>query len=322
MLVRSSPAAVRISASQTLKLIQKKNWSMIQAVNLFKTLLPSCVHASCLRACWLRGSWSGKNLLMRKLSPKHAWSLLLGPPDMQGQVFPSMDSMSFDPPEGSAGRRRQLVLSLDEKRPPLRQKGSSGLAWGAILWLSSLDEFLVHNRAEYGHTMGICVVENKKHIWKHLVKYIFHRSQHETSKTSVHHPPEKDTPLPSKTPLVWSQLFEGPEHFGPSSHTRQVMSRVEAFRDINPRSLLRELRTDIAMAVDDSFPLVYGLADKNIITDQLLKVSEYALTMADENVSSFFSGFSIFIPPFSPEKVFLEIILLFRSPDLLIGMSY
>uniref|UniRef100_UPI0037E780A0 autoimmune regulator n=1 Tax=Semicossyphus pulcher TaxID=241346 RepID=UPI0037E780A0 len=49
------------------------------------------------------------------------------------------------------------------------------------------------------------------------------------------------------------------------------MSRVEAFRDTNLRSLLRELRTDIAMAINDPFPLVYGLADKNIITDQLLK---------------------------------------------------
>uniref|UniRef100_A0A3Q1IC90 HSR domain-containing protein n=1 Tax=Anabas testudineus TaxID=64144 RepID=A0A3Q1IC90_ANATE len=49
------------------------------------------------------------------------------------------------------------------------------------------------------------------------------------------------------------------------------MSRVEAFRDTNLRSLLRELRTDIAMAVDDAFPLVYGLADKNIITEQQLK---------------------------------------------------
>ncbi|KAM9349917.1 autoimmune regulator [Symphorus nematophorus] len=49
------------------------------------------------------------------------------------------------------------------------------------------------------------------------------------------------------------------------------MSRVEAFRDTNLRSLLRELRTDIAMAVDDPFPLIYGLADKNVITDQLLK---------------------------------------------------
>lgn len=42
--------------------------------------------------------------------------------------------------------------------------------------------------------------------------------------------------------------------------------------DTNLRSLLRELRTDIAMAVDDPFPIVYGLADKNIIPDQLLKV--------------------------------------------------
>ncbi|KAM9323136.1 autoimmune regulator [Pholidichthys leucotaenia] len=49
------------------------------------------------------------------------------------------------------------------------------------------------------------------------------------------------------------------------------MSRVEAFKEANLRSLLRELRTDIAMAVDDPFPLVYGLADKNIITEQLLK---------------------------------------------------
>ncbi|KAM3604963.1 uncharacterized protein V6R79_018800 [Siganus canaliculatus] len=49
------------------------------------------------------------------------------------------------------------------------------------------------------------------------------------------------------------------------------MTRVEAFRDTSLRSLLRELRTDIAMAVDDPFPLVYGLADKNIITEQQLK---------------------------------------------------
>lgn len=50
------------------------------------------------------------------------------------------------------------------------------------------------------------------------------------------------------------------------------MSRVEAFRDTNLQDLLKELRTDIAMAVNDSFPLVYGLADKNIITDQVMKV--------------------------------------------------
>lgn len=48
---------------------------------------------------------------------------------------------------------------------------------------------------------------------------------------------------------------------------------MEDFKDTNLRSLLRQLRTDIAMAVDDSFPLVFGLADKNIITDQLQKVN-------------------------------------------------
>lgn len=74
------------------------------------------------------------------------------------------------------------------------------------------------------------------------------------------------------------------------------MSRVEAFRDTNLRSLLRELRTDIAMAVDDPFPLVYGLVDKKIITDQLLKVrkeiwkSEFRLEM-----SALFTCFSILI---------------------------
>lgn len=51
---------------------------------------------------------------------------------------------------------------------------------------------------------------------------------------------------------------------------------MEEFREANLRSLLKQLRTDIAMAVDDSFPLVHGLADKNIITDQLQKVSEPA----------------------------------------------
>ncbi|XP_071347960.1 autoimmune regulator [Trachinotus anak] len=66
-------------------------------------------------------------------------------------------------------------------------------------------------------------------------------------------------------------MSSGPGHFVSHLHTKRIMSRVEAFRDTNLRSLLRELRTDIAMAVDDPFPLVYGLADKNIITDQLLK---------------------------------------------------
>lgn len=50
------------------------------------------------------------------------------------------------------------------------------------------------------------------------------------------------------------------------------MSRVETFRDTSLRCRLRELRTDIAMSVDDTFPLVHGLADKNIISDQQFKV--------------------------------------------------
>lgn len=51
---------------------------------------------------------------------------------------------------------------------------------------------------------------------------------------------------------------------------------MEEFREANLRSLLKQLRTDIAMAIDDSFPLVHGLADKNIITYQLQKVSDPA----------------------------------------------
>ncbi|KAJ8011284.1 hypothetical protein DPEC_G00056550 [Dallia pectoralis] len=49
------------------------------------------------------------------------------------------------------------------------------------------------------------------------------------------------------------------------------MSRVEAFGDFDARSKLKEFRTDISMAIDDPFPLVYGLLDHNIISDQLLK---------------------------------------------------
>ncbi|XP_054624635.1 autoimmune regulator [Dunckerocampus dactyliophorus] len=49
------------------------------------------------------------------------------------------------------------------------------------------------------------------------------------------------------------------------------MSRVETLKDTKLGLLLKGLRTDIAMAVDDAFPLVHGLADKNIISEQLLK---------------------------------------------------
>lgn len=66
------------------------------------------------------------------------------------------------------------------------------------------------------------------------------------------------------------------DHCRASTQGRLIVSRMEEFREANLRSLLKQLRTDIAMAVDDSFPLVHGLADKNIITDQLQKVSEPA----------------------------------------------
>ncbi|XP_077412465.1 autoimmune regulator [Vanacampus margaritifer] len=49
------------------------------------------------------------------------------------------------------------------------------------------------------------------------------------------------------------------------------MSRVEALADPELGSLLKGLRTDIAMAVHDAFPLVHGLADKNVISEQMLK---------------------------------------------------
>ncbi|XP_019748402.1 autoimmune regulator-like [Hippocampus comes] len=49
------------------------------------------------------------------------------------------------------------------------------------------------------------------------------------------------------------------------------MSRVEALADPRLGSLLKGLRTDIAMAVHDAFPLVHGLADKNVISEQMLK---------------------------------------------------
>ncbi|XP_072296585.1 autoimmune regulator [Eucyclogobius newberryi] len=51
------------------------------------------------------------------------------------------------------------------------------------------------------------------------------------------------------------------------------MSRVEAFRKTSLRSLLKGFRTDMAMAVDDPFPFLYGLVDNNIITDVQLKDS-------------------------------------------------
>ncbi|KAG9264757.1 autoimmune regulator [Astyanax mexicanus] len=49
------------------------------------------------------------------------------------------------------------------------------------------------------------------------------------------------------------------------------MSRVEAFGESELRSQLKACRTEIAMAVHDAFPLLYGLADHDIISDQLLR---------------------------------------------------
>lgn len=97
-----------------------------------------------------------------------------------------------------------------------------------------------------------------------------HHSQREVTHKQVVSYFEEDTPLSSKTPV------SGPFRSLLCFNSSQVTSRMEDFRDTNLRSLLRQLRTDIAMAVDDSFPLVFGLADKNIITDQLQKVNNSA----------------------------------------------
>ncbi|KAL7849299.1 hypothetical protein SRHO_G00209220 [Serrasalmus rhombeus] len=48
------------------------------------------------------------------------------------------------------------------------------------------------------------------------------------------------------------------------------MSRVEAFGNSELRSQLKASRTEIAMAIHDAFPLLYGLADHEIISDRLL----------------------------------------------------
>lgn len=80
----------------------------------------------------------------------------------------------------------------------------------------------------------------------------------------------QDTPCPRREPVKWSRAWSG--LYAPDLHLKKAMPKLEKLKELNLRALLRELRTDIAMAVDDPFPLVYGLADKNIITEQLLKV--------------------------------------------------
>ncbi|XP_055058338.2 autoimmune regulator [Misgurnus anguillicaudatus] len=49
------------------------------------------------------------------------------------------------------------------------------------------------------------------------------------------------------------------------------MSRVEGYGESDLRFQLRAYRTEIAMAIHDPFPLLYGLADHNIISEQNLK---------------------------------------------------
>ncbi|KAI7809899.1 putative autoimmune regulator [Triplophysa rosa] len=49
------------------------------------------------------------------------------------------------------------------------------------------------------------------------------------------------------------------------------MSRVEGYGESDLRFQLRACRTEIAMAIHDPFPLLYGLADHDIISEQILK---------------------------------------------------
>ncbi|XP_042574092.1 autoimmune regulator-like [Cyprinus carpio] len=49
------------------------------------------------------------------------------------------------------------------------------------------------------------------------------------------------------------------------------MSRVEGYGESDLRSQLRACRTEIAMAIHDPFPLLYGLVDHNIISEQILR---------------------------------------------------
>ncbi|XP_062406288.1 autoimmune regulator [Sardina pilchardus] len=51
------------------------------------------------------------------------------------------------------------------------------------------------------------------------------------------------------------------------------MSHSEASGDFDLRTKLKVSRTEIAMAIDDPFPLLYGLADHSIIPESLLKES-------------------------------------------------
>ncbi|XP_026139693.1 autoimmune regulator-like [Carassius auratus] len=49
------------------------------------------------------------------------------------------------------------------------------------------------------------------------------------------------------------------------------MSRVEGYGESDLHSQLRACRTEIAMAIHDPFPLLYGLADHHVISEQILR---------------------------------------------------
>lgn len=55
-------------------------------------------------------------------------------------------------------------------------------------------------------------------------------------------------------------------------HHPDSMTQTDDLEKSMLRSHLRTSRTEIAMAVHDPFPLLYGLADHDIISDQLLEV--------------------------------------------------
>uniref|UniRef100_A0A8B9JEI9 Autoimmune regulator n=1 Tax=Astyanax mexicanus TaxID=7994 RepID=A0A8B9JEI9_ASTMX len=75
------------------------------------------------------------------------------------------------------------------------------------------------------------------------------------------------------------------------------MSRVEAFGESELRSQLKACRTEIAMAVHDAFPLLYGLADHDIISDHIDQVREgrsqchiYTTCFMEKNILLYFTS--------------------------------
>ncbi|XP_061151689.1 autoimmune regulator [Syngnathus typhle] len=76
------------------------------------------------------------------------------------------------------------------------------------------------------------------------------------------------------TPCHWIPRPHPVHEKGHSGESAVSLKCIMSLAEANLGSLLRGLRTDIAMAVHDAFPLVHGLADKNIISEQMLKDME------------------------------------------------